>query len=123
MSTSILNTIKDLLGPSSEHTAFDSEIIIHINTALMRLRQLGVGPQKGYSIKDGKETWADYLGEEEANLEAVKTYIYLKVRLVFDPPSSSFVLESINKQILELEFSLNIEADKPVEEGGTTDGE
>lgn len=106
---SILDSIKKLLGPSGiDH--FDTDIIMHINTAFMVLNQLGVGPSEGFSIKDNTAKWSDFLSDE-TKLEAVKTYIYLKVRLVFDPPNSSSVIESINRQIAEYEWRLNVAVD------------
>lgn len=110
-SESILTSIKKLLGLSADYTAFDQDITIHINTAFMLLSQLGVGPKEGFRITDNSKTWADFLKEDDMTLEGVKTYIYLKVRLVFDPPTSSFVLEAFNKQIEELEFRLNVQSE------------
>ena len=103
---SILDTIKKMLGIEIDLTAFDTDIIIHINTSLMSLRQLGIGPQEAFSISDNTKTWSDFFGEELL-LEGAKTYIYLKVRLLFDPPTSSTVIEAINRQLLELEWRLN----------------
>lgn len=111
MNESILTSIKKMLGITEEYTHFDQDLIIHINTVLMILTQLGVGPAGGFSIKDEHETWSDFVSENE-KLEAVKSYVYLKVRLLFDPPLSSAVTESINKMINELEWRLNVAADK-----------
>lgn len=107
---SILTSIKKLLGPSEEDTSFDTDIIIHINSALMRLNLLGVGPVDGFTITDKTATWSDYLGATK-KFDSVKTYIYLKVRLVFDPPSSSFVVEAMREQIKEYEWTLNVQAE------------
>lgn len=107
---SILTSTKKLLGIQEEYTDFDSDIIIHINSVLMNLNQIGIGPATGYRILGKTEKWADYLSSN-INLEGVKTYIYFKVRLMFDPPSSSFVLDSIDRQIKELEWRLNIQAE------------
>ena len=115
MGTSILITIKKMVGISPEQTPFDTEIIVHINTALMRLCQLGVGPTKPASITSEAETWIDIFGDT-SDFEAVKTYIYLKVRTLFDPPSSSSVLEAMNRQISELEWCLNVQTDIGKEE-------
>ena len=112
-SESILTSIKKLLGPEEADTNFDTDIAMHINTALMRLNQLGIGPAKGYSITDKTQVWSELLGDRE-DLEGVKTYIYLKTRLVFDPPQSGFLVDSIKEQIKELESTLNYQA-----EGGT----
>lgn len=111
MSDSILDTIKQLLGLEAEDTAFDTDVIVHINSALMTLNQLGVGPSSAFSIQDKSDAWEDFL-DESTDLEAVKTYIYLKVRTVFDPPSSSAVLEAMNRSVSELEWRLNVQAEK-----------
>lgn len=111
MNDSILTSIKKMLGITEEYTHFDQDIIIHINTVLMILRQLGVGPEEGFTITDSYETWGDFLTDNK-DIEAVKTYVYLKVRLLFDPPLSSAVTESINRSINELEWRLNIAVDK-----------
>ena len=110
---SILDSIKKLLGPSASYEYFDTDIIMHINTAFMELNQLGVGPTKGFSIKDNTAKWTDFLDETNHNFEAVKTLIYLKVKLVFDPPTSSSVMESMNNQISRLEWRLNVGAETP----------
>ena len=111
MNESILTSIKKMLGITEDYTHFDQDIIIHINTVLMILHQLGVGPKEGFAITDSYETWSDFLVDSK-NIEAVKTYVYLKVRLLFDPPLSSAVTESINKSINELEWRLNVAVDK-----------
>lgn len=113
---SILITIKKLLGLTEEYTHFDQDIIIHINTILMGLTQIGVGPAEGFIIYDESATWKDYLGDQVTELnaigiEAVKTYLYLKVRMLFDPPLSSSVAEAINSNIRELEWRINLVVD------------
>lgn len=105
---SILTSIKKLLGITKEYTHFDADIIIHINSALMTLRQLGIGPEEGYMIYGDEETWADFLGDSKL-LEQVKTYVYLKVKMVFDPPTSSSVMEAMQRQAQEFEWRLNTE--------------
>ena len=107
MNDSILTSIKKLLGITEEYEHFDQDIIIHINSVFMILNQLGVGPTNGFSITDKTAVWSDFISEE-ANLESVKSYIYLKVRLLFDPPTTSAVMESMNRMISELEFRLNV---------------
>lgn len=107
---SILTTIKKLLGIEADYTQFDSDIIVHINTVLMTLYQIGVGPTKPASITNEMDTWEKIFGEEK-NLEAIKTYIYLKVKMIFDPPTSSFVLDAMNKQANELEWRLNVQTE------------
>lgn len=113
---SILTSIKKLLGMTEDYTHFDTDIIMHINTVFMVLKQLGVGPTRGFSIGDEYATWDEFIPPEDENFEAVKTYMYLKVRLMFDPPTSSALIESINRQISELEWRLNIEAESGSEE-------
>lgn len=103
---SILTSIKKLLGPEEAYEHFDTDIITHINTAFMTLTRLGVGPKQGFRIEDSSAVWSDFL-EDDIRLEGVKTYIYLKVKLVFDPPASSAVLQSIKESIAELEWRLN----------------
>jgi hypothetical protein len=119
---SILTSIKKLLGIEEDYTQFDPDIIIYINSTFMSLNQIGVGPETGFTISDKIKKWSDYLGEN-TNLEAVKSYIYLKTRLIFDPPTSSFVLEAIERQITELEWRLMVQTEpEPVlAEGGTED--
>lgn len=116
MENSILTSVKKALGIDSSYTNFDHDVILHTNTALMNLNQLGVGPATGFVIEDDTKTWTDLLGER-LDLEAVKSYIYLKVRLLFDPPSSSFVLEAMERQVEEMEWRLNVQAET-VQEGG-----
>ncbi len=109
---SILQSIKKLLGITEEYTAFDADIIMHINSVFMILNQLGIGPEKGFSISDETAVWSDYLPEDNKNFEAAKTYVYMKVRLIFDPPMSSAVIEAMKHNISELEWRLNVEAEK-----------
>lgn len=107
---SILTSIKKVLGVYEEDTSFDVDIVMHINTVFMILRQMGIGPDNGFSIYDASSTWDEYLSDISL-LESVKTYIALKVRLIFDPPTSSAVTEAINRTITELEWRLNVQAD------------
>lgn len=107
---SILTSIKKLLGITEEYEHFDPDIIIHINSAFMILNQLGVGPEEGFAIEDKSATWDEFI-PSGSNLEAVKTYVHLKVKLMFDPPLSSTVIEAIKSQINELEWRLNVSAD------------
>ena len=109
---SILQSIKKLLGMDASYEAFDADIIIHINTAFAVLKQLGVGPPNGFSITDGSAVWSDYTTDGAFNA-AVKTYIYLKVKLIFDPPSSGAAIETTKEVIKELEFRLNVDAETP----------
>lgn len=105
---SILTSIKKLLGISKDYTQFDDDIIMHINSVFMSLTQLGVGPAEGFSIEDDSAYWEDFVDiENNLQLHAVKTYVYLKVKLLFDPPLNSSVIEATNRQIAELEWRLN----------------
>lgn len=110
MNDSILTSIKKLLGITEEYEHFDQDIIIHINSVFMILNQLGVGPSNGFSITDKTAVWSDFISEG-VNIESVKSYIYFKVRLLFDPPTTSAVMESMNRMISELEFRLNVSAE------------
>ena len=110
MEESILTSIKKLLGITEEYTHFDTDIIIHINSVFMTLNQLGVGPSEGFRIQDSTALWEDYI-EEEDDLEGVKTYIYLKVKLVFDPPLNASVMEVMKQTIKEYEWRLNVQAE------------
>lgn len=111
MEESILNTIKLLLGYPAEYTEFDVQIIAHINSVLADLCQLGVGPIGGYSITGDTETWGDFISDNELN--AVKSYMHLRVALLFDPPASSAVLSSFEKQIEKWEWRLAVAAETP----------
>lgn len=115
MNDSILNDIKKLLGIMESYEHFDVDIIIHINTAFSTLTQLGVGPSDGFSITNKTETWADFIGDDYLKFQSVKTYIYLKVRMIFDPPSNSSAAEAIKSTISELEWRLNINAESKEE--------
>ena len=109
---SILTTIKKLLGIGTEYTHFDSDIIVHINTVFMALTQMGVGPPEGFAIEDDSALWEDFI-TDSTKLQAVKTYVYLKVKLIFDPPLTSSVMEAMNHQISECEWRLNVAVETP----------
>lgn len=102
---SILTSIKKLLGIEEGYDCFDTDLIIQINSALSVLTQIGVGPPKGFEIVDGSETWFDFLGEDP-RIDSAKSYVYLKVKLLFDPPTNSSLLESTNRLINEFEWRL-----------------
>lgn len=104
---SILDSVKKMLGVSQEYDVFDADIIIHINTVLSNLIQMGVGPKQGFGINGKDAVWTDFINK--ANLEQIKSYVYLKVRLLFDPPSNGTLLESMNNTAKELEYRLYIE--------------
>ena len=112
---SILTSIKKMLGPTSEYDYFDPDIIMHINTAIMSLTQIGVGPSEGFVIEDETTTWNDFIPDAKpVRVEWVKSYIKLKVQLLFDLPQNSSHIQAINEQIAELEFRLNWAAESEV---------
>lgn len=105
---SILNSIKILLGIPAEHEAFDQQLVIHINSVFTILDQLGVGP---FTISGATETWEDYFEEcDDVDLEVVRSYMYMKVRMMFDPPVGA-AADAFNKMISEYEWRLSVEAD------------
>lgn len=106
---SILTSIKKLLGIDEEYEVFDGDIIFHINSTLMILTQMGVG-RKGFRIEGEDAEWSDFL-DDSTDIEAVKSYVYMKVKLIFDPPQSSAVIESMKQLINELEWRLNVAVD------------
>lgn len=110
---SILTSIKKMLGIDEGYSHFDYDIIMHINTVLYVLAQAGVGPEHGFIVTSDRETWSDFVGEGN-QYQAVKTYVYLKVKMVFDPPTSSFVLDSMKSMAQELEWRLNVSAETEV---------
>ena len=116
---SILTSIKKLLGIPEEYEQFDTDVIMHINSVFSILTQLGVGPSNGFSIENKEATWHDFIGEE-SGIEMVKSYIHLKVKLLFDPPLSSAVIEAMNQMIKELEWRLNAAIDPS--KGGNQNG-
>ena len=103
---SILTSIKKLLGIAEEYTQFDTDIIFHINTVFMALQQMGIGPANCFYISDNSAVWTDFISEDTTLLNSVKTYIYLKVKLAFDPPMSSSTIECFNKLINEIEWRI-----------------
>ena len=106
----ILDSIKKLLGIDEADLNFDQELIMHINSVFMILNQLGVGPVGGFKISSNEEVWTDFVGTR-LDLESVKSYIYLKVRLLFDPPQNSFLVGAIEKQIEENEWRLQVQVE------------
>ena len=120
---SILDSIKIMLGNSVDDTNFDTELIIFINGALSTINKLGVGPI-GYKISDKTNVWSEFLGTR-TDLEEVKTNVYLRVRLAFDPPQNSFLVTSIKEQIMESTWYIELyhKENTTVGEGETTDGE
>ena len=110
MEESILTSVKKMLGITKEYDAFDMDIIMHINSVFMILNQLGVGPSEAFRITDDSTKWSDFI-LENSKLESVKSYMYLKVKLLFDPPTNSAVAEANNRMISELEWRLNFEVE------------
>lgn len=107
MSDSILTSTKKVLGIEEDYTAFDVDVMMHINSTFATLNQLGIGPVNGFAIEDAQPTWSDFIGDE-LKLNSVKTYVFLKVRILFDPPTTSYLIESLRKQSQELEWRLNV---------------
>ena len=109
---SILDDVKKVLGLDAEYTAFDKDLIIHINTVFMILNQIGVGPYDGFTINGNNTTWTEYVNDDK--LEAIKTYIYLRVRLLFDPPANSFLITAMESQMREIEWRLNLRGEADI---------
>ena len=114
---SILISVKKMLGIMSDQKDFDQDIIIHINSVFSILSDLGVGPENGFSITDENATWSSYINDDVVILEKVKTYMYLKVRLLFDPPQHSYLVESIKSLTAEYEWRLNVNAENKDKDG------
>lgn len=106
---SILTSVKKMLGISESYTHFDGDIIMHINSVFLILNQLGVGPSEVYLIMDKEDLWEDFISDN--TLELVKSYMFLKVKLLFDPPTSSAAMEAANRMISEFEWRLNVAVD------------
>lgn len=104
MTDSILLTVKKMLGIAEEYHAFDIDVITNINSVFLTLNQLGVGPSTPFQIEGDTESWTDF--EDPAKVPGIQTYVYLKTRLLFDPPTNSFLVQSMEKQIAELEWRL-----------------
>ena len=107
MNESILNSIKALLGPDSDYTVFDPDLIIFINSAISTLTQVGVGPKTGFRIEGEGEEWEDFLGDAE-NLDMVKNYVFMKVKILFDPPANSYLVTAYKEACEEIENRLKI---------------
>jgi hypothetical protein len=108
MTDSILTSTKKILGIAEDYEAFDVDVLTHINSVFSTLNQLGIGPEEGFAIEDAVATWSDFLGDD-LRLNNVKTYVYLRVRLLFDPPTTSFLIASLNEQAKELEWRINVQ--------------
>lgn len=101
----ILNDTKKVLGIAPDYTAFDLDIIMHVNSVFATLHQLGIGPDEGFAIEDDSVSWDAFVSDNRMN--SVKTYVYLRVRMLFDPPGTSFLLNALESQAEELEWRLN----------------
>lgn len=108
---SILNSIKKLLGMDKNFNAFDQDVIIHINSVFLVLNQIGVGPENPFQITGEEELWTDFM-EDISKINLVRSYMYLKVRLIFDPPSTGVLHEAMERQIQEFEWRLNIQGEE-----------
>lgn len=105
---SILTSVKKMLGITEEDDVFDKDIIFHINSVFMILNQLGVGSISGFAVTGKDDKWTDFISEEDKNFESVKSYMFLKVRMIFDPPTSSIQMECAKRLVEEFEWRLNI---------------
>lgn len=108
MAGSILDDTKKALNLAPDYTAFDPEVIMHINSVFSTLNQLGIGPEQGFMIEDRTATWDAFLGDD-LRLNNVKTYVYLRVRVLFDPPQVGWLMDAMRNQISELEFRINVQ--------------
>lgn len=111
MDDSVLNGTKKALGLDPSYDVFDPDIVMHINSTFATLNQIGVGPEIPFSITDDSQRWADFIMADGLVLQMVKSYMYLKVRILFDPPASSSILESFKKSAEEYEWRLNFHAE------------
>jgi hypothetical protein len=107
ISESILNSTKKVLGLDESYTVFDTDVIMHINSVLSILNQLGIGPVDGFMIEDATPTWTDFLADVKP-LNSVKTYVFLRVRMLFDPPTTGYLITAMEKQIEELTWRINV---------------
>lgn len=117
MSDSILITVKKLIGLAEEDTSFDEDLLIHINSVVLVLTQLGICVSSSFDLQDASSTWEDLLGSDcdPEVFRSVKSYITLKVRKIFDPPQNGTVMQAIDAAINELEWRLNVQVDPKIE--------
>lgn len=111
MSSSILNTTKKNLGIAEDYTAFDVDVMTHINGVFLILNQLGIGPAEGFTVTDATTTWEDFIGTNK-KFQAIQPYMYLKVRLAFDPPQTSFAIDAMKELAEEYEWRLSVERER-----------
>ena len=107
--TSILNDIKEAVGIVPEYTVFDQQLITCINSTFSTLHQLGYGPKNGFAIEDASSKWRDYVASNRLNF--VRSYVIMKVHVMFDPPTSSIAMDALNKQIAEYEWRITSEVE------------
>ena len=120
MAGSILDEVKKVLSLASDYTAFDTDVIMHINTVFSTLNQLGAGPEDGFMIEDNTTTWDAFLGGDP-RLNNVKTYMYLRVRLLFDPPTVGYLVDALKNQIQEFEWRINVQMEHTIWTPPTSD--
>lgn len=118
LNESIFNSIKALLGPDASYDVFDPDILVFINAAISVLTQLGIGPKNGFRVEGVWTTWADFLGDQRIDLEMVKAYIFMKVKMAFDPPANSFVMTAYQEACKEYEWRLNVAVDNQAVNNG-----
>lgn len=106
---SILSDVKTSLGIPTELNAFDADIILHINSELMTLNQIGIGPASGFILTNGSEEWTDFT--DRTDISAIQQYVYLRVRMLFDPPNNSHVMTAMENKCSELIWRLNVQAE------------
>lgn len=123
ITNSIMLTVKKMLGIAEEYHAFDLDIITNINACFLTLNQLGVGPRYPFSISGPETQWNDFLEEQSAVLQGIQTYVYMRVRLMFDPPTNSFLVDSLKKQIDEMEWRFMTQVDYHTYRDGKLEGE
>lgn len=106
--TSILNDTKKMLGLAEDYNPFDLDVLTHINAVLSIVTQLGVGPPRGLVVEDETTQWESFLPLDDPRFNAVKTYVYLRVRLLFDPPTTSYLITAMEQQVQELTWRINV---------------
>lgn len=111
MTDSVLDSIKKVVGVDADYDVFDPDLVMHINSVFGVLHQLGVGPSTPFLIEDKTATWTEFLGDENPAYASVKSYIQAKVKLLFDPPPTSFGLAALEKVASEYEWRLNVQAE------------
>jgi hypothetical protein len=113
---SILDSIKQLIGIQEDDTSFDYDIQVAINSIFSVITQLGIGPETGFMITGNKETWSDFMADNDPRFQSLKSYVYMRVKMLFDPPLSASVTEAMSSAIKEMEWRLNVTAENLQEE-------